>query len=119
MSKNNLRRFYQAAYSLIHRYNMETNSGDIAGFAGSMELFRSEESSSDPAIWGDWLNAIKKIKNFDFVPESLTIEEAYQAAIIFFNFEADLWASDNLQKFTESLTYEKWLEAVKAVDDDS
>ena len=116
--KYDIRRFYKAMHSIIDAYYFETFLDDIGGLAGSMALAVDENATIDPAIWGDWIDAIKNTKASDVVPETLTIEEGYEAALIFFNFEADLRSSKDLIKFIETITYEKWLEAVEAVEKD-
>ena len=116
--KHDIRRFYKATHSIIDAYYFETFSDDIGSLAGDMNLAVDENATIDPAIWDDWEDAIKQVKGSDVVPETLTIEEGYEAAINFFNFQADLRSSEDLRKFTETLTYEKWLEAVEAVDND-
>ncbi len=118
MTMNNIRHFYEAMQSLIDSHYFRTLLDDVGGLAGDMALFKSEDSTADPAIWDDWEDAIKKIKGSDIVPETLTVEEGYEAALIFFNFEADLRSSKDLIKFIETITYEKWLEAVEAVEKD-
>ena len=45
---------------LDNLYNM-TNSDDLAGFLGGMQLMGKQETM-DPAAWYDWLDAVKKVK---------------------------------------------------------
>ena len=117
MNKNQ-RFFYEATHLMIKIYYLSDCGDDIAALASDMSLGRISGITADPAIWDDWEDAIKQVKGSDVVPENLTIEEGYQAAINFFNFQADLRSSEDLKKFIETLTYEKWLEAVEAVDND-
>ena len=116
--KNNIRKFYMTVYLMIDRCYFKTLLHDMAALASDMMIAKDEDATADPAIWDDWEDAIKQVKGSDVVPETLTIEEGYEAAINFFNFQADLRSSEDLKKFIETLTYEKWLEAVEAVDND-
>ena len=112
----NIKQALKAMYSLIHTQYLDSLLADIGNLASDMVLARSSDETADPASWYDWLDAIKKVKGSDVVPETLNIEEGYLAAIIFFNFEADLRSSEDLKTFIQTLTFEKWLEAVEAVD---
>lgn len=110
--------FYKIMHLVISNYYFKNFLDEIGNVASDMALAKSSNETADPAIWDDWEDAIKQVKGSDVVPETLTIEEGYEAAINFFNFQADLRSSEDLRKFIETLTYEKWLEAVEAVDND-
>ena len=110
--------FYKIMHLVISNYYFKNFLDEIGNVASDMALAKSSNETADPAIWDDWEDAIKQVKGSDVVPETLTIEEGYEAAINFFNFQADLRSSEDLRKFITTLTYEKWLEAVEAVDND-
>lgn len=63
---------YKAMYAyLVHLYEM-TNSDDLGGFLGSMS-FLASGGTADPAIWSDWLEAVRKA-NADEVDADLHID---------------------------------------------
>lgn len=55
---------YAAMFAFLeHRYDM-TKSADLAGLLGSMSLL-PDGNPADPAVWEDWLDAVRKAKSGD------------------------------------------------------
>jgi hypothetical protein len=53
---------YAAMFAFLeHRYDM-SNSDDLAGLLGSMSTL-PDGNPADPAVWEDWLDAIRKAKS--------------------------------------------------------
>lgn len=50
---------YAAMYKFLENEYEMTKSDDIGGLLGGMSLLRNGKTA-DPAIWGEWLNAVKK-----------------------------------------------------------
>lgn len=56
------REAYLAMFSFLEcRYNL-TKSDDIGSLLGDM-FFRKDGSTTDPAIWDDWCESIRKAKS--------------------------------------------------------
>lgn len=53
---------YAAMFAFLEALYEATNSDDIGALLGSMSLTPSGRPI-DPAIWGDWLEAIKKAES--------------------------------------------------------
>ena len=53
---------YQAMYIFLQNLYERTNSDDLGGFLGEMSLLQ-DEKPADPAVWEDWIKAIKQLKN--------------------------------------------------------
>ena len=52
---------YRAMYFFLDNLYQNTKSDDLGGFLGSMSLV--EDFPADPALWEDWLIAIKKAQD--------------------------------------------------------
>lgn len=53
---------YAAMFAFLeHRYRL-TDSDDLGALLGSMSLL-PDGGTADPAIWEDWLNAIKEVES--------------------------------------------------------
>lgn len=64
MKKLTERQAYAAMFAFLeHRYRL-TESDDLGALLGSMSLLPGG-STADPAIWEDWLNAIKEAESGD------------------------------------------------------
>ena len=50
---------YKAMYFFLENLYKRTKSEDLAEFLGSMSLLK-DKLPADPAMWNDWLQAIKK-----------------------------------------------------------
>jgi len=45
-----------------------TESDDIGGLLGSLDwTIWTDSSPADPAVWGDWLEAVKKMRNSSLI----------------------------------------------------
>jgi len=66
---------YNIVYKLLNNYYDKTKDEDMMSLLPSM-LFWNEQSTADPAIWGEWLEAINNKKK-------LTKEEAFDGMIKF------------------------------------
>ena len=56
-----LKEAYRAMYFFLNNLYQNTKSDDLGGFLGDMSLV--EDSPADPALWEDWLIAIKKAQD--------------------------------------------------------
>ena len=52
---------YIAMIYFLEQYNERTGSDDVGVLLGDMILIGNEETM-DPALWNDWLDAVKKMK---------------------------------------------------------
>lgn len=52
---------YIAMIYFLEQYYERTGSDDVGGLLGDMILIGNEETM-DPALWNDWLDAVKKMK---------------------------------------------------------
>lgn len=52
---------YRSMILFLERYYELTSADDIGGLLGSMAL-TADESTMDPAMWDDWLDAIRVIE---------------------------------------------------------
>ena len=77
---------YNAMFKLLNYYCRETNSDDLSELLGAM-YFLADGGTVDPAIWGDWTDAIHDKK-------TLTKQEAFDGMIRFFEIYHDLTSSD-------------------------
>lgn len=55
---------YLAMLYFLEELQQRTNSDDIAGFLGGMQLNKYDDQPMDPAHRSDWLKAVEKVKNF-------------------------------------------------------
>ena len=53
---------YKAMIKFLEKYYERTNSDDIGSLLGDLQLL-SDGSTSDPAAWNDWIDAINTIKD--------------------------------------------------------
>lgn len=53
---------YLAMYQFLDSYYQATQSDDVGGLLGSLSLLQ-DGSSADPAMWQDWLEAVKVASN--------------------------------------------------------
>lgn len=53
---------YASMYYFLEHLFQLTNSNDLGGFLGGMSLLE-DRKTADPAVWNDWLNAVKKACN--------------------------------------------------------
>jgi hypothetical protein len=55
-----LKQGYLAMYAFLDAFYNRTRSEGVVGLLGDMS-FLIDGSTTDPAAWGDWLDAVKKI----------------------------------------------------------
>jgi len=59
---------YCAMFFFLEKWYEMTGSDDIGGLLGSLDwTIWSDAFPIDPAVWGDWLNAVKKMKNSSLI----------------------------------------------------
>jgi hypothetical protein len=83
-----LREAYIYIYGVLEGYYENTRIVDLGDILTDMTLWSNlwkDESPLDPAYWGDWINAVRKVTDKD----SLTDTEAVKAAIYFLKFYND------------------------------
>jgi len=53
---------YKAMFRFLEKYYASTNANEIGALLGSMsmEVFHGD-TPADPAMWGDWLEAIREV----------------------------------------------------------
>jgi len=56
---------YLAMLGFLDGLQKRTNSDDLAVILGSMDINLFDSKPMDPALWNDWLNAIKQIISVD------------------------------------------------------
>ncbi len=59
MNKIDKKQAYLAMFAFLEEHWNRTKSDDLAVLLGSMSLLRDGETA-DPAIWNDWITAVKK-----------------------------------------------------------
>ena len=53
---------FVATQKLVDIYYFDTEtSADLGGLGGYMTIFESDGGTADPAMWGDWLDAIEVV----------------------------------------------------------
>ena len=52
---------YVAMYYFLHDLQLRTHSDDLASFLGDIQINKSDGEPMDPAMWQDWLQAVKKV----------------------------------------------------------
>lgn len=60
--KITIKQAYTAMFYYLENLYKMTNSGDLAGFLGSMSLL-SDGKPADAAVWEDWVEAVNKVCN--------------------------------------------------------
>ena len=60
-NKLTIQEAYIAMLNYLENLYFLTKSDDLAGFLGSMQLL-DDKSTWDPAVWGDWIEAVEKVK---------------------------------------------------------
>ena len=55
---------YQAMIAFLEKYYHLTHTGEIGGLLGSMQLME-DGKPADPAIWDDWLEAVRVVRKQD------------------------------------------------------
>lgn len=98
--KINSRTVYNLLYNFIDQYYEHTNENDIGGLAGDM-IINDKNETLDPAIWYDWLEATTN-------KEVMSVEEAYDAVLVFLNNYANRVNSQAIKDFISYLTFERW-----------
>jgi hypothetical protein len=63
---------YLAMFHFLDSYYQATKSGDVGGLLGGLSLLQ-DGSSADPAMWQDWLEAVK-VASDGKVDANLTLE---------------------------------------------
>ena len=64
--KNTLtyREAFVAMQNFLEKYYEETNSDDVGSLLGEISFdIWEEESTGDPASWGEWLECVEKVKS--------------------------------------------------------
>jgi len=56
---------YLAMLGFLDGLQKRTSSDDLAIILGSMDINLFDSKPRDPALWNDWLNAIKQIISVD------------------------------------------------------
>lgn len=64
-----VRQAYTAMYAYLEHLYQMTNSDDLGGFLGGMS-FLPDGATADPAVWDDWLDAVKKAEAGDVNTDS-------------------------------------------------
>jgi hypothetical protein len=72
---------YKAMIAFLDLYYQKTQSDDIGGFLGGMDLIKPGKTM-DSACWFEWMRCINEIKGKAFIT-NLTELEAYKAMIDF------------------------------------
>ena len=52
---------YQAMTAFLEKYYSLTHAGEVGALLGSMQLME-DGRPADPAIWDDWLEAVRSLK---------------------------------------------------------
>ena len=52
---------YLAMFRFLDGLQKRTNSDDLACILGSMDINAFDSKPMDPALWNDWIDAIKQI----------------------------------------------------------
>jgi len=66
--KLTLEQAYCAMFFFLEKWYKMTNSDDIGGLLGSLDwTIWSDAFPIDPAVWGDWLEAVKKMKSSSLI----------------------------------------------------
>lgn len=90
---------FNVTYKLLDYYWEQTNSEDVGCLAGGM-LFFPGGGTADPAIWHDWLDAIKNKK-------LLSKQEAFDAMIKFLDIYRKLGESGDITSLINKLNTAK------------
>jgi hypothetical protein len=60
--KITIKQAYASMYYFLENLYHLTKSDDLGGFLGGMSLLE-DRKPADPAVWDDWLDAVKKACN--------------------------------------------------------
>jgi hypothetical protein len=74
---------YKSMIEFLDVYYQKTNSDDLGGFLGGIDLTK-DNSTMDPAAWCEWLECLHKIQG-DNSAKNLTLKDAYKTVIEFLN----------------------------------
>ena len=86
---------YNTMAKLLDSYYKKTNSDDFGGLLGDMS-FLVDGCTADPAIWGDWTDAISD-------KSTLTKQEAFDGMIRFLEIYHDLTSSADAKSLIDEM----------------
>lgn len=112
--KLTIRQSYLAMFNFLVKCYQDTKDDCLGSLLGGFnpDLF-VDSMSADPAAWGDWKNAAKKITD----KELLTTDEAFRATQVFIKFHQEefgfdlSWVLNKLDSI--SANSEDWLASIR------
>ncbi len=97
---------FKAMTFYLDMYYTITSSDDLGSLLGGFELFE-EGGTWDPAVWHDWMDSIKKVRNIQFKDNeleiTLSISEALKAMTFFIEKYYELTTYDDLASILSPL----------------
>lgn len=120
---------YRTMILFLEGLHQRNNSDDLAEFLSSMDINKHDGRPMDPALWYDWIDAIKGIRHIDYLENAqLSIDESYRAMILFLEGLCQRTNSDDLPAILGSMDINKhdgrpmdpalwddWMDAIKGI----